>query len=49
MDTDASRIQKFISIFVLNRYGYKLDIGNIDINTDISWIIELYDYKQRYY
>lgn len=36
MDMDASEMLNFISIFVLNGCGYKLDIGSRDINMDIS-------------
>ena len=45
MNMDISWIQKFISIFVLNEYGYKSDTKNMDIN----WIMELDDYKIKNY
>ena len=44
-NTNVSRIQKLISIFILNGYGYKSDTGSMDINMNISRIIKLYDYK----
>ena len=34
-----------MSIFVENGYEYNLDTKNIDIITDISWIIKFYDYR----
>ena len=42
-DIDISRMQKFISIFILNEY--KLDTESMDINVDPSWIIKLYDHR----
>ena len=38
-------MQKFISIFVLNGYGYKSDTESMDINMDIGRIIKFYDYR----
>ena len=43
---DIIQMQKFISIFILNGYGYNLDIENMDIIMDTSWIIKLYDYNR---
>ena len=45
MDIIRNRIQKFISIFILNGYGYNSDTESMNIIIDISWIIKLYDYK----
>ena len=42
---DVIQIQKFISIFVSSGYGYNLNIENLNIIMDISWIIKFYDYK----
>ena len=47
MDVDIIRMQKFISIFVLNGYRYNLDTENMDIATDIIWIIKFYDYRVK--
>ena len=41
---DIIQMQKFLSIFVLNRYGYNLDIGSMNVIMDISWIVKFYDY-----
>ena len=43
IDTN-NQIQKFIYICILNRYGYKSDYRNMDINIDINQMIKLYDY-----
>ena len=45
MDMDISWMQKCISIFVLNKYEYKLDTENMDINIDINQMIKFYDYR----
>ena len=41
MDMGVAWIQKFICIFVLNRYGYKLDTRSMDI----SQMIKLFDHE----
>ena len=35
-DMDIIRMQKIIFIFILNKYGYNLDIESMDIITDIT-------------
>ena len=42
---DIIQMQKFISVFVLNGYGYNSDTQTMDMLTDINWIIKLYNYK----
>lgn len=43
MNIDISWMQKFISIFTLNRYGYKLDTKSMNVKMDINMIINFYD------
>ena len=45
MDTAVSQIQKFMSIFILIQYGYKLDVKSMDIKTYISQMIAFYNYR----
>ena len=44
-DMDIIQIQKFISIIILNGYGYDSDIGRMDIIMDITYIIKFSNYR----
>ena len=46
MDTYIIQMQEFISIFILNRYGRKLDTKIMNIDIDISRIIKFYDHQK---
>ena len=48
MDTHIIWMQKFISVFVLNGYGYYSNTESMDLIADISWIIKLYDLRIKY-